>query len=555
MLGFHASVPHLTPRDPPQGSQTARAAADPRIPVAPRLPRPSSFQRGRQRHALCVSHTAQRHIGLVYKEGQLAPVAFSRSVFLLGAEGAEWENEAIDALVELGFSDGVIFVGGIDTNGSAWAVRARLVSDVVVCFVPSATSDHESRQIAWPALQWADSGKLVCGADSSGWLHEVLAVNTKMTLHPNLQQTMSTVWKMVAKGAMREAAEREVPLMVWRTPSWEAWYNNLKSAGNRLDGAKVNWTFRVGPGGAFVLFWAVHANIWVQSENRNKANEVVIARPDIACVLAYLPGLNMLDTEIVLIKEFRSPCRNQEMFVYELPGGSTFKPGVDTFQTAANELFEETGIRVSKDRLEKQINRQAAATVTTHHVHLFSCELTGPEMLAAKEAARSQETFGNYETETERTYIETMSLREAIPSPRMDFTTLGMIMQTIGIYFDHQNQAQLSELKGRLERLGLDTCGLQDVDEPTSPSDKLVAALGDSQSFRASSPHSRASVNTVATVEKMMSVLVKEQSKLDESGKNVSRLEDLVRSQQEEIEQLKAANSAQLKAPNSAVLQ
>jgi 8-oxo-dGTP pyrophosphatase MutT (NUDIX family) len=83
----------------------------------------------------------------------------------------------------------------------------------------------------------------------------------------------------------------------------------------------------------------------------------------------------MLDTEIIVIKEFRSPCRNEEAFVYELPGGSSFKQNSDVFQTAANELFEECGIRVDKSRLVKQGSRQAAATVATHHVHLFSCEM------------------------------------------------------------------------------------------------------------------------------------------------------------------------------------
>ena len=50
---------------------------------------------------------------------------------------------------------------------------------------------------------------------------------------------------------------------------------------------------------------------------------------------------------------------------YELPGGSSFKPNVDVYQTAADELFEETGIRVEKSRLRKEMSRQAAATVTT----------------------------------------------------------------------------------------------------------------------------------------------------------------------------------------------
>ena len=91
-----------------------------------------------------------------------------------------------------------------------------------------------------------------------------------------------------------------------------------------------------------MLFWAIHADIHVTSEKRNKSNEVVIARPDVCCTLAYVPGPHMLDTEIIVIKEYRSPCRNQSGFVYELPGGSSFKPNTDVYQTAADELFEET---------------------------------------------------------------------------------------------------------------------------------------------------------------------------------------------------------------------
>lgn len=46
--------------------------------------------------------------------------------------------------------------------------------------------------------------------------------------------------------------------------------------------------------------------------------------------------------------------------------------------------FHCAGIRVDKSRLREEMSRQAAATVTTHHVHLFSCMLTKDEMAAAK---------------------------------------------------------------------------------------------------------------------------------------------------------------------------
>ena len=365
------------------------------------------------------------------------PAHFSRSIFLLGADGTAWGTAAVQALKTVGFDDGVIFVGGSESVGgcetemsSDWAVEARLMSDVIICFVPPEMSEAEASRFILPVLQWTSSGKLIC--TGQGKVPQRLLSEVKV--RTSLEDACSTAWKMVVQGADRSGAERRIPLMIWQTASWSGWYNNLVLAGNRLDGAKIEWSFRVGPNQAFVLFWAVHVDIFVAAEQRNKSNEVVVSRPDIACVLAYLPGKSMLDTEIVLIKEFRSPCCNAEMFVCELPGGSSFKPNSDFFQTAADELSEETGIKVAKDRLSRELSRQAVATVSTHLVHLFSCKLTKEEMEMARHSAKDGTAFGNA-SETEITYIVTMSLAEALESNALDFLTLGMVMQTIGILY------------------------------------------------------------------------------------------------------------------------
>ena len=164
-------------------------------------------------------------------------------------------------------------------------------------------------------------------------------------------------------------------------------------------------------------------------------HQVVISRPDISCVLAWLPGSGPLDTEFILVKEFRSTVRNSSGFVYELPGGSSFKPHSDVLQTAADELFEECGIRVDKARLVKETSRQATATVTTHHVHLFSCKLTMEEMAVARQSAAQSARFGNA-SESERTQIEIIRVRDAMASSKVDFTTLGLILEAIVPAFD-----------------------------------------------------------------------------------------------------------------------
>ena len=361
------------------------------------------------------------------------PESFERSVFVACAAGAAWESESLAALTDSGLEDGVVIVGDAAPELAAWREAALKLSDAVVCW---AGSDPQGSRPGMAELvcRLGSSGKLFLGG-SSPWAEALAAQFPQLSAQPDLASLMGAVWKMVKAGAARTGAEREVPLMIWRTPPWGLWYESQKAAGNRLDGAKVEWTFRVGPGGAFVLFWAIHADIHVTTEKRNKSNEVVIARPDVCCTLAYTPGTNMLDTEIIVIKEYRSPVRNEAGFVYELPGGSSFKPNTDVYKTAADELFEETGIRVEKSRLRKEMSRQAAASVTTHHVHLFSVKLSAGEMDVARKCAEEKTAYGN-EYETERTYIEIVTLREALPAGKVDFNTLGMVMQTIGLAYD-----------------------------------------------------------------------------------------------------------------------
>jgi 8-oxo-dGTP pyrophosphatase MutT (NUDIX family) len=461
----------------------------------------------------------------IVRAGEPIPEQFTRAVFLAAAEGS-WDEEAIELLAAAGFDEGVVYVGGAapEDAKAGWRSQATAMSDAVVCFAQQDTDrDYITREV----LTWAESGKRFVGGAAGSYMDEI-SVGHGITPERSLPDLIAKAFKMVKAGAERKGAEREVPLMVWRTPPWGLWYASVQAAGNRLDGAKVCWTFRVGPGGAFVLFWAVHANIWVEAEGRHKSNEVVIARPDIACVLAYMPGEQMLDTEIIVIKEFRSPCRNEHGFVYELPGGSSFKPNSDVYQTAADELFEETGIRVEKARLRKEMSRQSGATVTTHHVHLFSCELTKEEMSVAKKCAEDRTVFGN-ENETERTYIETITLREAIPSSKMDFTgeclthaldrctsvvcpptfwlafvcfrfvlrlpivsglmwyvrcwderaALGMIMQTIGLFYDIAQAKEATQMAERLERLGLSSVDEEKVSTPAELGESTVAALGE----------------------------------------------------------------------------
>jgi 8-oxo-dGTP pyrophosphatase MutT (NUDIX family) len=243
-----------------------------------------------------------------------------------------------------------------------------------------------------------------------------------------LEGTIDLALAMLGSGEYRSYGEREVPLYIWRTPHFQNWYRALRSAGNRLDGARVEWTFRVGPEKKFVLFWALRANVFIASEGRNKTNEVMLSRPDIATIVMYCPAERFENTEVVLIREFRTPVSNHSGFVYEIPGGSTFKPAGDPLKIASDECAEETGLRIEPDRICMHNARQLVATISAHKAHLFSVVLTPDEI----KKLRSQKGVAHGVSEdTERTYVEVRTVSEILGCQLVDWSMLGMILSVL----------------------------------------------------------------------------------------------------------------------------
>lgn len=131
-------------------------------------------------------------------------------------------------------------------------------------------------------------------------------------------------------------------------------------------------------------------------------------------------------SEVVLVREFRSTVSNSRGFVYELPGGSSFKPGVSPEQLASDEFFEEVGVRIDPSRMRRHGSRQLVATVLSHHSHLFSVELTEAEMNELK--GMVGEMHGNNVTDSEQTYVEVKTMDDIHePGSGVDYSTIGMI--------------------------------------------------------------------------------------------------------------------------------
>jgi 8-oxo-dGTP pyrophosphatase MutT (NUDIX family) len=372
------------------------------------------------------------------------PTAWDAAVFLAGptpraAGVASWRPEAIDELHRRWTADGRLVVfsperrsGHHDdyTGQIVWEERGLHRADVVIFWVPRdlATMPALTTNVEWGT--WHDSGRVVFGAPPEAPKNCYLrhyADRFDVPAATTLADTIAGALDIIGQGAFRSGGEREVPLLVWRTASFQRWHTAQRNAGNSLLGARLVWTFRIGPARRFVLYWALHVEVHIAAEDRVKSNEVVISRPDISVVALYRPGVDPDDTDVVLVREFRSPASTPDGFVHELPGGSGSE-SADPLLHATAEVEEETGLVVDPRRLRRHGSRQLAATLSAHHAELFSVQLTDEEFDRLR--AGHGTAFG-VAADTERTFLEITTFGQILAQRLVDWATLGMLTEAL----------------------------------------------------------------------------------------------------------------------------
>lgn len=370
------------------------------------------------------------------------PVSYTKSIFLAGptprsSEVKSWRPEALRLLKASGY-DGVVFVpetleGGNSPNYPdqiSWENEGLNRADCILFWVPrdlltmpAFTTNHEHGE-------WFKSGKVVLGAPVNAPKMPYLQHKAFQQFEPQastLENTIKAALEMIGEGALRNGGECQVPLYIWRTSSFQAWYDAQKKAGNRLDGAKVVWTFRVGPKKEVVFFWALHVNIYIASENRYKNNEVVISRPDIYTMVMYRQGRTLMDSTVVLVREFRSPATTADGFIWESPSGSS-EQDLDPLELVAREVQEETGLKIDKSRIIIHSSRQMPSTLSAHKAHVFFVEITEEELdLLRKQAGIAHGAVAD----TERTYVEIRTVKEILENDLVDWSMLGMILSVL----------------------------------------------------------------------------------------------------------------------------
>lgn len=378
--------------------------------------------------------------------GEEPPEVYVASMFLAGptpraAEMPSWRPAAITEIVAQWRRPGTLVVFIPETRDGVrssdytgqlnWERTHRDRSDEIVYWVPRDMNVFPGLSTNVEFGEDMDSGRTVLGCPDHAAhvrLLQAHADQLKVPVADTLAKTVSLALDRIGPGAARIGGQRDVPLLLWRTPSFRSWLAAQEEAGNELLGGRVAWTFRVGPTRSHVLFWAYAARVWVAAEGREKANEVVLGRPDLSTVVAFRPASQWLDSEVVLVREFRSPARTADGFIRELPSGSAPTTG-DPRQMAADEFAEETGLSLSAGRLHPVGVRQPAGTVSVHAQAVYAVELSDTEI----EQLRADHVHHGNADETERTYVEVARVGDLLHSapPTVDWTTLGIIAQAI----------------------------------------------------------------------------------------------------------------------------
>jgi 8-oxo-dGTP pyrophosphatase MutT (NUDIX family) len=395
-----------------------------------------------------VSHSARVHPGQVIGHNgstmqvvyahESPPDRLTSSLFLAGPTPRDprtpsWRPEALRLLESRGYQ-GVVFVpeprdGGWSPDYDAqveWEEAHLQMADTILFWVPRdmATMPALTTNDEWGAFK--ASGKVVFAAPPG-------AVKVRYQQHhagrlhvpqaSSLDAAIDACLGLIDGGAERAGGERSVPLHIWRTAAFRAWYEALRAAGNRLDGARLEWVCRGGKGMRTLFLWALRASVFITAEGRTKRNEVVLGRPDVSAVLMFRPAADPLDAKVIMVREFRSAVRNPGGMILELPSGSA-ADGVDPLQLAVDETREETGLSIAAARLHPAASRQLASTLLSHHAQLYCVEITDAE-LSFLESQQGQPQGD--EQSSERTYVVVATLRELLSHPEVDWSTVGML--------------------------------------------------------------------------------------------------------------------------------
>jgi 8-oxo-dGTP pyrophosphatase MutT (NUDIX family) len=393
----------------------------------------------------------------VYYSNQELPKTTEFTVFLAGPTyrseenkktPKSWRSEAVEYLKKKGFTGAVLIPE--DSSGEfkneyedqiEWEEEGLRIADVILFWIPrdlvklpGFTTNDE-----WGYWKGQAPEKLVLGCPKDAekvryqeFYAEKYNIPAFKTLENTLQYVIDKYKELLKKDKYtfkRTGAERFVPLDIWNSDTFIEWYKNQEKAGDELHDANVLWKYYVGPDKNILFLWSMWVKVWIKAEDRYKDNEIILSRFNLSSVVMYhIDQEDMWNSDIVLVKEFRSPVNNGDIYVYENPGGSSFS-SKDPQEIIVKEIKEETGLTVEPYDLEFFGRRQLVSTLSIHKNALFGLELSDDDLADIKKSVKGK-VFGVTE-ETERTYVEFKQLKDLFKDDIVDHAQIGMIMEVI----------------------------------------------------------------------------------------------------------------------------
>jgi 8-oxo-dGTP pyrophosphatase MutT (NUDIX family) len=377
---------------------------------------------------------------------QPLPTKVTKSIFLAGptprkpkkgeSEVESWRPSALQVLRSLGYDGHVYIPEPADGKWAEnydeqveWEEAALNRADCILFWIPrdlerlpGFTTNDE-----WGL--WKYSGKVVLGAPDTApkvTYQRYYANKLQVPQATTLLKALEAAVDMVGEGAVRTGGETTVPLYIWQQESFQSWYQAQRGAGNELLDSRVLW-LSIMPKARRIFCWVLKVSVYVASEDRVKSNEFVFGRPDISSVVLWHRAPTLRGTEVVLVREFRSPSRTSDGFIREMPGGSS-KPGTDPKITAVEELNEEVLFDIDPDRLIPASSRQLYGTLSSVCAYAYSAEITAAE-LDYFHTLRGQ--AHGVEEDSERTYVEVTTVGDMLRDPMTDWATLGMVFTVL----------------------------------------------------------------------------------------------------------------------------
>lgn len=362
----------------------------------------------------------------------------TKSIFLAGpcprGDDTSWQKtwhaQAVTYLKDNGY-DGHVFIPLPFTtsyeDSVKWEDHFLNLADKILFWIPRSdklpgfTTNVEFGE-------WMKSSKTVLAypedAKKCRYLHSK-ATTYKVPVFQTLEGALQKCVDDLGVGSTRQGGETFVPLNIWQNPAFQSWYLSHLSAGNTLQSGKVLWEF-VMPIARKVFCWAYHANMYIGSEERVKSNEFVFTRSDISVIFAWSRGKTFADTNILCIKEFRTPARTFDGFVHELPGGSSMKDNEDPLSIASHELEEETGLKIAPNRFHYGFTAQLASTLSSHCAHVFCVEITEDELQSVLD------TEAGVADDTELTYVSAVTFKQVMNGTSLfDLSMSGIVARAL----------------------------------------------------------------------------------------------------------------------------